>query len=1158
MMSILLALILAIASIPNIIIAEDGINEDITENASVDAGTDESSETLVEDISKRDKFSKHYVSSGGSRYLVVFPEQVHYSDAGEWKEIDNTLSYDSVSKKYTTNNESFTAGFSEASALGELVTVSDGEYTLSWSVKFPTVSAGAGVGSITADSQVSDMYGSLSVTPSNAQILDVGASSENAVKTRENIESLGKAISGVRYNSVHGGNVDLRYTVLHGKVEEDIILNSADGFSSYVLVVNTDGLTATAGENGKVSFSDSEGAEIFSIAAPWMKDASGEVSNDIEVAVIQRGETAYINYEPSSEWLTDASRSYPVLIDPSFTTRYYTSNYVDTYVYDVADTELTRVTETSMKVGSADGKTYYPYIKILNVPFDKMQVEEATFTVYTADPIKDQLALHYISSDWTSQSQLSTITSNTQPTTSLITSAENEYFENADDPDFDEGEISNGKFAFDITTWLNYEVDHYAGTYTNTFFSGSSWNGFKLTYTDSDTSDGYTSTDVYSSEHNFAGYRPTLTFKYTYGYYSSFEDGAIYNFKNEASGKYLTVEGGNTANGTNIYQYEQNNTRSQAFRLDYVSGNDAFLLRAMCSDDGNGSVVHYDYASSINKTSGYVPTNVQLNSYHISKAASQEWVIEPVEGYGLYKIVSNADPKLALTAMGTANGTASGTAATSAGNVLVSEYIGADSQHWVIETGGVVLNSPLNVKNTTENVLYGELEIGDTWLSYTCPITVFGDTVSWSSTNPNVATVDDEGYVTAVDIGVATITATVTHTDNSTSVYSNEINVLLSEGIYFIQNTETERYVEIEDSSTESGANIQQWDFHTNNRAKWQISQYSGVAGYYRIKSAHSNLYIGVDSADTSKIKQYSTLNNYTLWKIEKTASGNYKFTCKATETSGNVLGIPSTLNANGTDLTQSTYVDNTDYLDEWTLYRIKYTATVRNYYDLGYLVYYGETESESIANIMNYNYAVAERYLQLFGLMLNIDNIQYCESSADKCKGEVSLNNIDSLCNHSSMSHTHQALLYSDFLNNYGVSNDLKNTVSSVLWCAHKIEFRPRADLIEYNRSQSFWNNGIVLMLNRNHVERMDESISIFMHEMNHQYEAPDHYHEIGANGICRNADHCSECSGEGRPFNCIMQNSEISINSETVLCDYCKSDMIDHLEDHHKFISD
>ena len=83
-------------------------------------------------------------------------------------------------------------------------------------------------------------------------------------------------------------------------------------------------------------------------------------------------------------------------------------------------------------------------------------------------------------------------------------------------------------------------------------------------------------------------------------------------------------------------------------------------------------------------------------------------------------------------------------------------------------------------------------------------------------------------------------------------------------------------------------------------------------------------------------------------------------------------------------------------------------------------------------------------------------------------------------------------------------------------------------------------------------------DSKGILMHELNHQYGAPDHYHEIIDEGTpyerCRGGEMCSICGTNKRPKTCIMNNSRIDITAESVICQSCKADIYVHLKNHHQ----
>ncbi len=119
-----------------------------------------------------------------------------------------------------------------------------------------------------------------------------------------------------------------------GKINEEVVLEAYNGFKSYSMVIDTDGLIPKKDEYGRVSLTDKDGKTIMLIEAPYMYDANDIISLDIDVAVTQENKKDWrITYTPDAEWLSDKERVYPVVIDPIVTTKYYAQiDQLDTYV----------------------------------------------------------------------------------------------------------------------------------------------------------------------------------------------------------------------------------------------------------------------------------------------------------------------------------------------------------------------------------------------------------------------------------------------------------------------------------------------------------------------------------------------------------------------------------------------------------------------------------------------------------------------------------------------------------------------------------------------------------------------------------------------------------------------------------------------------------
>jgi len=321
-----------------------------------------------------------------------------------------------------------------------------------------------------------------------------------------------------------------------------------------------------------------------------------------------------------------------------------------------------------------------------------------------------------------------------------------------------------------------------------------------------------------------------------------------------------------------------------------------------------------------------------------------------------------------------------------------------------------------------------------------------------------------------------------------------------------------------------------------------------GIGGLFYIKSRRSGLYVGVDPSNTTSVKQYSTQNSYTRWRLKKTSSGNFALYCYATESSGLVLSTPSNTSGNGADLTMLAYVDDTNYRDEWNVYSINYTATVKNYYDSGYFIRYSESEATSRSSINSYTSTVSQVYLKTLGLLINSNTPQYYNSPVDQCKGTVTSTNIDTLCSHSGIIHTDRSNVISSF-NSSCTGN---NITTNILWTCHKIKSIASNEHVNYNRSCSSGYCVYVLEISSAN-DSVVHSQGVLLHELNHQYGARDHYHEEDANGNCKFSDICSQCGENPRPGSCIMANSRQDINSSQIICSGCKQDIINHLKDHH-----
>ncbi len=162
-----------------------------------------------------------------------------------------------------------------------------------------------------------------------------------------------------------------------------------------------------------------------------------------------------------------------------------------------------------------------------------------------------------------------------------------------------------------------------------------------------------------------------------------------YNIRNKNSGKCINVNYGTDANGTNVNQYTADGSLEQKFAIEYSSSKDAYKLYAYCSERSFGRVL--DVYRPLQNGS-----NVDI--WTDGDDDAQYWKIYNL-GNGYYSIRLASNTNLAITAYGPSNGGGSGTSPTSAGNVFVSTYTGANNQQWSFENTETLLTWDLVAPN---------------------------------------------------------------------------------------------------------------------------------------------------------------------------------------------------------------------------------------------------------------------------------------------------------------------------------------------------------------------------------------------------------------------------------------------------------------------------
>ena len=663
---IFLSVILSVSSVPLYAFA----------SGTYDTGGAAAEEVTVscEYVAKRGEFEKHYLLSDGSFVAVSYPEAIHYRNAdGEWEDIDSSVHAEASSSRIVTGDcGTFAASFSTGRRAGRLVSLSNREFSLSWSL--------SGDGERMVSSSPVLAASSSSVMQARAKISD--SITGKPVSDSETFALRG-ASGSVGYSALFADapEISAEYTVYRNKIEEDIYINSPTDLRSLRMEFDTAGLTAEVRDDGSVEFLDENGEMRFRIGIPYMEDAANEILTDIHVNAEQNGDSCTVTYTPDEEWLSSSERSYPILFDPSVTTDEYNSNIVDTYVAE-GDT-ANHSGEQKLFYGVKSGKVHRVYIKINNLPAldPSMPVYGATMSLTYLDGTKTGKAVEIrrVNASWSPE----TITYANQPGYSAVL----------------------GSMAFDASKPVTFNLSSDVASLYDEYNAAENY-GYVVKYVD----EGKTNADYngfWSADYTKAAKRPVLTVSYGYSLPSSLTNGSVYSFKNVGSGSFMTVHDGKDANYTNVYQKNttvSNLTASQKFKLEQVSATGGYLLRAMCSSNGTNRVVDIQRVG----TENYVKSGNNAYLYTATAPKTQQWFIVGV-GTNQFKIVLRSNMNLALSAYGTANGTSGGNTSTSAGNVFLSTYSDSAYQRWeIVDKNG---------KNAECDSLAGKLQNGVYYLN---------------------------------------------------------------------------------------------------------------------------------------------------------------------------------------------------------------------------------------------------------------------------------------------------------------------------------------------------------------------------------------------------------------------------------------------------------
>ena len=408
------------------------------------------------------------------------------------------------------------------------------------------------------------------------------------------------------------------------------------------------------------------------------------------------------------------------------------------------------------------------------------------------------------------------------------------------------------------------------------------------------------------------------------------------------------------------------------------------------------------------------------------------------------------------------------------------------------------------------------------------------------------------------------------------SSLSSRITVTLpmAEGTYYIQNLGSALFMEVESASAAVGAAIQQAAFHGEDHSKWHVIHVSD--GYYRIQSVHSGMYVAIDTEDYFLITQTNANTDYALWQFEETTAGNYFIICKGAL--GSYRAVAAENSINGSNLIAVDCINNANYFDEWNLTPC-YSYTINFYYDHAFNTRYPNADEL----ILSFSDEIKRIFRESFCLTVTINDPILIYSTPDLCKLERNLPITSTTINDPAyaMCPANPSLENPScpYFNENAVGNsDCENCTSwyqalrdfirqypgtdfavSVLFTGSKL-YNEKGE--GCNRSLANWGyNGIILQELFDPADYYEKMLPFVIHEISHQFEAPDHYHEdiLDENGTptegCYNSALCFKCNPTtGRPEWCIMSDcgrDDLSTSDpESIYCSECYNEILAYIE--------
>ena len=290
---------------------------------------EETAAKIVSEVTEmREESVKYFLCDDGSYIAATYAAPVHYNENGVWKEIDNTLTPSSKSGEtvYSTKGGLNVTVPSELGS-GKRFTATNEGYTISFGVKSidKRLSVQAKVVETDALTSVVKMNSTAEISDekvtasSMAQKAETLTEKQKVEKFNNEQMTVDKQSGAVVYKGFDQQS-DLEYIVTSNSLKENIVVYKPQDEYVYSFDLDSDGLIPIEQPNGSIILVESEASQeaVFTLDAPYMYDANGAESYDIELSIKENGDEYVVTVEADSTWLNNSEREFPVVIDPTW------------------------------------------------------------------------------------------------------------------------------------------------------------------------------------------------------------------------------------------------------------------------------------------------------------------------------------------------------------------------------------------------------------------------------------------------------------------------------------------------------------------------------------------------------------------------------------------------------------------------------------------------------------------------------------------------------------------------------------------------------------------------------------------------------------------------------------------------------------------------